>query len=150
MQASVAEALGKIGVQADRIQVQTSASGGQTVIARDGDRQVFVTVAPSQQEPAPAGDPQAEQAAAAPDASPLQVLGDALRAVGIDPGSLHLSESTDIVSYPGGSYTNHLITANFGKDSQERYSVDLMLRNPRLTVLEIARQMGRTVPFVTV
>ncbi len=150
LQASVTEALGKIGVAPDRIHVQTSTSGVQTISASMGERQFFVTVAQPEKEPARVSDRQSQQTATAAELPPLDVLGEALRAVGIDPEALHLSESTDTVSYPGGTYTNHLIAANFGDGSQERYSVDLMLRNPRLTVLEIARQMGRPVPFVTV
>jgi hypothetical protein len=96
----------------------------------------------------------AAQASAAPveevdaNATPVEVLSERLRATGIDPAALNLTESREIVTYPGGSYENHLIKADFGDGITERYSVDLMLRNPQVTVVEIQRLMNQSVMSV--
>jgi hypothetical protein len=77
--------------------------------------------------------------AAETDLTPVERLVKQLDAMGISSAGLNLSESRTIVSYPGGAYVNHLITADFGNGVTERYDVGLMLKNPWLTAFEIGR-----------
>ena len=75
---------------------------------------------------------------AAPE-TPIDVLKKKLDEMGINSAGLGLSESRTVVSYPGGSFVNHLINVDFGGGVSENYDVGLMLRNPWLTAFEIDR-----------
>jgi hypothetical protein len=71
--------------------------------------------------------------------TPVERLLKELDAMGVSTAGLQLSESRMIVNYPGGSYVNHLITADFGNGVTEQYDVGLMLKSPWLTAFEIGR-----------
>ncbi len=72
----------------------------------------------------------------------LEVLGNELRSQGIDPSMLNISYAETPVYYPGGYYTNRLITLELGNGQKECYDVNLMLKNPWLTALEMRRFMA--------
>jgi hypothetical protein len=55
--------------------------------------------------------------------------------------NIDLTISDEIVQYPGGAYRNHLVKANFGDGVTESYNVDLMMKNPAITALEMKRLM---------
>ena len=78
-------------------------------------------------------------AAAAP--SPVDVLTAALTQAGVDTRGMQFQEHTDVVTYPGGSYTNHLITMTAGGKTQD-YMADLMMINPHVTVVEIQQLLA--------
>lgn len=63
-------------------------------------------------------------------------LSAALRAAGIDPGTLGIVAHDDQVTYPGGSYVNHLLTLKAGSHV-ENFMADLTLTNPNVAVTEI-------------
>ena len=71
---------------------------------------------------------------------PLSILREAMQKAGI-PSNIDLTISDEMVQYPGGAYRNHQIKANFGNGVTESYNVDLMIRNPWLTALEMKRLM---------
>lgn len=72
----------------------------------------------------------------------IEVLGNELRSQGIDPSMLNISYAETPVYYPGGYYTNRLITLELGNGQKECYDVNLMLKNPWLTALEMRRFMA--------
>lgn len=136
---AIRDSLIRVGIAADQIQVSLAAGYG-------GTRQIVVSLA--QPAPAAAGAVQQPAASGSPAAAqqvemdPVAVLKNALRAAGMNPDGFNLTESREIVGYPGGSYVNHLITAEFGGGLRECYGVELMLRNPQLTVLEMRRALS--------
>jgi hypothetical protein len=76
---------------------------------------------------------------------PVSVLTSALTAAGLPFNGLKFTRSDEMVGYPGGSYRNHVIMAEFSDGRRESFGVDLMMRNPRVTVVELGRMMGFTV-----
>jgi hypothetical protein len=74
-----------------------------------------------------------------PAASAMTVLEAAMRRHGMNPGVYNLSYSEQVVAYPGGSYVNKLITADFGNGKSEQYMADLVLRNPDVAAVEMQR-----------
>lgn len=159
---AIRDSLSQAGVTSGRVEVSVVDSPGGS---SSGARQILVTITqPTQtggavQSSATGGQPLAQvQAAAQSSASggqaggaggatagsndPVQVLKDALTAAGLDPTRLSLTESREVVGYPGGSYVNHVITADFGGGLRECYGVELMLRNPQVTVVEIRRALN--------
>jgi hypothetical protein len=76
---------------------------------------------------------------------PVSVLTNALASAGLPASGVKFTRSDEMVGYPGGSYRNHVITAEFSDGRRESFGVDLMMRNPRVTVVELGRMMGFTV-----
>lgn len=76
---------------------------------------------------------------------PVSVLTNALAAAGLPASGVKFTRSDEMVGYPGGSYRNHVVTAEFSDGRRESFGVDLMMRNPRVTVVELGRMMGFTV-----
>ena len=73
----------------------------------------------------------------------LAALSKALRAKGIEPAGLGFQYSEQEVYYPGGSYTNKLITANLNGQA-EGFGAALVLKNPELAASEVIRFLSRT------
>jgi hypothetical protein len=103
---------------------------------------VAAVTAPAAASTAPAAATTPVPLALTPQAAAMDVLGEALRKAGIEPSGLNLSYEETTVGYPGGSYTNRLITCEMSNGSKESYDVGLMMKNPWLTAFEIRRQMG--------
>jgi len=61
---------------------------------------------------------------------------------GFDASGLDLSYAETQVFYPGGHYTNKLITLELANGKKESYDVNLMLKNPWLTAAEMRRFMA--------
>ena len=70
------------------------------------------------------------------DQSALDILSAALRAAGIDPAGLNLVQHSDVVGYPGGSYTDNEITMTTAQGVHS-FNVELVLQNPNVAVTEI-------------
>jgi hypothetical protein len=64
---------------------------------------------------------------------------------GLDPASLGLSYSEQVVAGPAGAYTNKMITANFPSGKSQEYSADLTLKNPTVAAVEILGMLGRRI-----
>jgi hypothetical protein len=99
-------------------------------------------------QPSAAAQSSAPQAATAQpltgDAATLQGLEDALISAGIDYSSLGLATHQDVVTYPGGSYTNRYISVSAnGHDSE--LMTDLVNISPKVAVGDIERMLGRAV-----
>lgn len=74
--------------------------------------------------------------------SAVAVLSQALKAAGIDPGSLGLNGHDDPVSFPGtNGWVNHEITLQAGSRT-ENFSADLVAKNPEVAVIEIQRLLA--------
>ena len=71
----------------------------------------------------------------------LAALTNSLRARGVNPDSLGLRYSEEESFYPGGSYTNKLITANINGETAN-FGAELVLKNPEITSTEILRFLG--------
>lgn len=83
----------------------------------------------------PAAQPASQQTSApALPSDPMEVLRAELFRRGMNPDALNLSYVERQVQYPGGSYVNRLIVCGGWE-----FSVDLMLKNPAVTALEIQR-----------
>ena len=96
------------------------------------------------------GMPQLAGAANAADtlpSDPVTVLTNALTAAGIGASGVKFTRLDEMVGYPGGSYRNHIITAEFSDGRRESFGVDLMMRNPRVTVAELGRMLGFNVSW---
>ena len=85
--------------------------------------------------PVPSGSPAA-------DPTPIDMLTAALNKAGVDTKGMKLSERWDYVAYPGGGYTNHLITVESGGKS-EQIMANLMMMDPRVAVVDIQHMMAR-------
>lgn len=72
---------------------------------------------------------------------PVSLLSAALTQAGIDPGTLNLSYSEQVVGYPGGSYVDRQITAHFPNGKTERYDAGLVAKNPVVAVNEIGMML---------
>jgi len=83
------------------------------------------------------------QAPSAPQQA-VAALEAAMRKRGLAPEAMRLTYSEQSVSYPGGAYMNRLITADFGGGRTEQYMADLVLRNPDVAAVEMARMLGRS------
>ena len=150
-------------LQLQRSLASTAANRSEAAAADDGvsKRQAFANMARTRQEvvaskspkelAGPFGGTGAAIAAEKPAASapakvseaptdPLSVLRLAMEKAGIM-SDIDLAVSDEIVQYPGGAYRNHQIKADFGNGVTESYSVDLMMKNPWLTALEMKRLM---------
>ena len=68
----------------------------------------------------------------------VTALSNKLKAAGVDPDSLGIQYVEEGVFYPGGFYTNKLISANIGGQT-ESFDAALVLRNPEVTTTEILR-----------
>ena len=71
----------------------------------------------------------------------ISLLSANLRQRGFDPASFGFTYSEQPVSYPGGSYTNHLITAHINGQT-ENYDANLVMKNPEVAAVEMLRLMG--------
>jgi hypothetical protein len=74
------------------------------------------------------------------DPTPLVVA--ELGRLGVDAAALKFERFDDVVRNWGGAYTNRLLRVDAGGGRIEDYSIDLALRSPRVTAVEIIRQMG--------
>lgn len=66
----------------------------------------------------------------------LKMLASALEAAGVSASPLNMVAHDDVVGYPGGNYTNHLITLQAGSHT-ENFMADLVAMNPSVAVTEI-------------
>lgn len=152
--AALQSSLSNAGLNPNQVQVteagQQSATG--TVPA---ERHFLVSYTPPTASPAsatpaveeqrPAAQAQTQASAPAADISqdPIQALNAALAAIGLEPGQFNLTEGTDYSYYPGGVIANHYVKANLGNGLSERFTVDLLLRNPSVTATEIHSMLNR-------
>lgn len=72
---------------------------------------------------------------------PVPLISEELRKLGVDPSGIRFQFADDVVSNAGGRYTNHLLQVDAGGRRQD-YSVELALRSPRVTAVEIVRLLG--------
>ena len=66
---------------------------------------------------------------------------EAMEAAGVPANGLDFSYAEDLVAYPGGGYTNKLITVRCG-DANEQFCAVMTEKNPMVTALEIGRLFG--------
>ena len=66
---------------------------------------------------------------------------EAMEAVGVPADGLDFSYAEDLVGYPGGGYTNKLITVRCGNAS-EQFCAVLTEKNPLVAAVEIGRLFG--------
>jgi len=113
----------------------TPIDGRRGIVAAAGESQNFASpeAAGTTPDPAPAAHPS------------VAALEAALLEYGVDARQLGLTYSEETVGYPGGSYTNKLITASFGPGKTENFGADLTLRNPKVAAAEILGLLGRRV-----
>ncbi len=71
----------------------------------------------------------------------MAALKAALIANGMDISGMQFSEHRDLVTYPGGSYINDLISLQTGTKSHE-YMANLVALNPQVTVNEIQQLLA--------
>jgi hypothetical protein len=144
---AIRDSLAGAGLRPEQIRLSSAEGSG-------GARQIIVSF--TEPVPAASSSPAAGAAAASAPAaaasapegnlsSPIEVLRNALKSAGLDPDRFSLTESREVVGYPGGSYLNHVITAEFGNGLRESYGVQLMLRNPQVTVVEMRRLLASQV-----
>lgn len=76
---------------------------------------------------------------------PTPLVLNELRSLGVDASTLRFERYDDAIRNWGGSYTNRLLRVDAGGGRIQDYSIDLALRSPRVTAVEIIRQMG--LPF---
>jgi hypothetical protein len=74
------------------------------------------------------------------DPTPLVIA--ELEKFGISASGIQFERWDDVVANWGGNYTNHLLRVSVG-GRVEDYSIELALRSPKVTAVEIMRQMGR-------
>lgn len=79
----------------------------------------------------------AEDTTASTEPAAMTALRAALLAAGHDPDKFGLTYQEHEVSYPGGSYLDRTITANFSDGYTESYGADLTEASPNGTVLSI-------------
>ncbi len=72
---------------------------------------------------------------------PVPLVSEELRKLGVDPAIIRFQVADDVINNPGGRYTNHLLQVEAGGQRQD-YSVELALRSPRITAVEIVRLLG--------
>ena len=91
--------------------------------------------------------PVAASAAAALPASQqaINALSERLSGYGINPATLGLSYSEQVVAGPAGAYTNKTITAKFPSGISQDFSADLTLINPQVAAVEIMAMLGRKI-----
>jgi hypothetical protein len=76
------------------------------------------------------------------------MLSDALNAAGINADAFHLTYSEQQMGYPGGSilaqgsYWNRQIAATMPNGTTEHFDAGLVLKDPAVAVVEIARMIG--------
>lgn len=75
----------------------------------------------------------------------INALSDILTSYGINPATLGLSYSEQVVAGPTGTYTNKMITAKFPSGKSQDYSADLTLKNPLVAAVEIMGMLGRRI-----
>lgn len=80
-------------------------------------------------------------AASAGGSSALDLLKAALVGAGVDISGMQFAEHQDLVTYPGGSYTNDLISLQAGSHSHE-YTANLVAADPQVTVNEIEQLLA--------
>jgi hypothetical protein len=73
--------------------------------------------------------------------SALDLLKEALVQAGVDISEMQFAEHQDLVTYPGGSYTNDLISLQVGSHSHE-YTANLVAADPKVTVNEIEQLLA--------
>ncbi len=78
---------------------------------------------------------------------PAPLVLNELRNLGVDASTLRFDRYDDLIRNWGGTYTNRLLRVDAGGGRIQDYSIDLALRSPRVTAVEIIRQMG--LPFRT-
>ncbi len=72
----------------------------------------------------------------------LQALKDALSAAGVNVEGLGLAAHNDVVTYPGGAYTNRYISVT-ANGHEEGLMTDLVGINPNVAVLDIKHMLGK-------
>ena len=68
---------------------------------------------------------------------PTPLVRDELRKLGISPDGLQFERWDDEIANWGGHFTNHLLRVNTGGRAED-FSIELALRSPRVTAVEIA------------
>ncbi len=89
----------------------------------------------------PAGTPTVAEPPAADRQDIVEMVRDAMRKRGLNPDSVKLSVARETVWWPGGTYVNHLITAETADGRKEQFDVGLATRNPWLTAFEIQKYL---------
>jgi hypothetical protein len=76
-----------------------------------------------------------------PPATTIDLLKAALISAGVDISGMQFNEHQDLVTYPGGSYTNDLIDLQAGGHSHT-YTTNLVALDPHVTVVEIQQLLA--------
>jgi hypothetical protein len=90
-----------------------------------------------------ASDAGLKQAEAAQPATPLDALKAALSNAGIDPESLDITAHDDPVLFPGGGWTNRLLTVTTVGGATETFMADLVAKTPHVAAVEIQSLLAR-------
>ncbi|MBM3734612.1 MAG: hypothetical protein FJW39_02400 [Acidobacteria bacterium] len=72
---------------------------------------------------------------------PVPAVREELRKLGVDSTAIRFERYDDEINNPGGRYTNRLLRVEVNGKSED-FSVELTLRNPRITAVEIGRLLG--------
>ena len=75
----------------------------------------------------------------------INALSEILSGYGVNPASLGLSYSEQVVAGPGGAYTNNSITAHLPSGKSQDFSAELTFKNPKVTAVEILAMLGRKI-----
>ena len=81
-------------------------------------------------------------AAANPGPTVIDTLKAALVQAGVDISSMQFTEHRDLVTYPGGSYINDIISLQAPNGRTHEYMTDLVALSPQVTVNEIQQLMA--------
>ena len=98
---------------------------------------VAASTPPVTTKPVPAALPASQQA--------INALSAILSGYGIDPASLGLSYSEQLVAGPTGTYSNNMISAKFPSGKSQDYNAELTLKNPTVAAVEIMAMLGRRI-----
>jgi hypothetical protein len=101
----------------------------------EGNEPTAPVFAPTPPAPAPA------TPAVQDDDAIVQSLKDALTAAGVNFQGLGLAAHQDVVTYPGGTYTNRYISVSTN-GHEEGLMTDLVAMNPNVAVLDIKHMLG--------
>ena len=75
----------------------------------------------------------------------INAVSEILSGYGVNPASLGLSYSEQVVAGPGGAYTNNSITAHLPSGKSQDFSAELTFKNPKVTAVEILAMLGRKI-----
>lgn len=144
---AIRDSLVGAGLRTDQFQIRLAESPVTAAGGSVAARQILVSFdrpLPAAAASAPPAQGQGAGLAAAQQTAgdPVEVLRSALQSAGLDPSRLSMTETREVVGYPGGSYLNHQILVQFGGGLRESYDVRLMLHNPSVTVTEIRRALA--------